>query len=166
MILASKLVKVIENNSDLIADRWADDIQTLPFTRSYWNVPREELHERAASVCRRMGYFLGQKFPRERLAAFYRRLGETRRAQGYEVEEVVMALLILKRHVWLFILQEGLLTTNIELSQALVLNNRVVLYFDRAIYYVTQAYSEMDEKEAKGELVASSPPPQSEPEPG
>jgi hypothetical protein len=163
MILATKLTRTIENNSDIIADRWADDVQTLPYTHSYWNVPREELHERAAGVCRRMGYFLGQKLPRERLAAFYRRLGATRRSQGYQVEEVVMALLLLKRHIWLFVLQEGLLTTNIELSQALALNNRVVLYFDRAIYYVTQAFSELDQKEENGEPVGS--PPQSGTEP-
>lgn len=151
MILASKLVKIIEKNSDTIADKWADDVSTLQYTRSYWNVPREELHERGASVCRRMGYFLGRRLPKERLAAFYRRLGRTRREQGYPLEDVVMALLLLKRHIWLFVLQEGLLSTNLELYQALELNNRVVLYFDRAIYYVTQAYSEDDEKEAKGE---------------
>ena len=125
-----------------------DDVTTLPYTRSYWNAPREELHERADSVCNRMGYFLGRRLPREKLAAFYKRLGEARRADGYGVEEVVMALMLLKRHIWLFVLQEGFLTTNLELYQALELNNRVVLYFDRAIYYVTQAYSELDDKEA------------------
>ena len=51
-----------------------------------------------------------------------------------------MALFLLKRQIWLYILQEGLLTTNLELYQALELNNRVVLYFDRAIYYLTRGY--------------------------
>ncbi|HEY5527458.1 MAG TPA: hypothetical protein VIK02_07745 [Candidatus Anoxymicrobiaceae bacterium] len=148
MVVATKLVKIIEKNSSVIADRWVDDVTTLPYTRSYWNAPREELHERADSVCNRMGYFLGRRLPREKLAAFYKRLGEARRADGYGVEEVVMALMLLKRHIWLFVLQEGFLTTNLELYQALELNNRVVLYFDRAIYYVTQAYSELDDKEA------------------
>ena len=148
MVVATKLVKIIEKNSSVIADRWVDDVTTLAYTRSYWNVPREELHERADSVCNRMGYFLGRRLPREKLASFYKRLGEGRRAEGYGVEEVVMALMLLKRHIWLFVLQEGFLTTNLELYQALELNNRVVLYFDRAIYYVTQAYSELDDKEA------------------
>jgi len=147
MILATKLVKIIEKNSDVIADRWVDDVTTLQYTRSYWDQPREELHERSESVVSRLGYFISRRLPRERLAAFYRRLGQQRRAQGYPVEEVVMALLLLKRHIWLFVLQEGFLTINIELYQALELNNRVVLYFDRAIYYVTQAYSEEDDKE-------------------
>jgi len=141
-------VKIIEKNSSVIADRWVDDVTTLPYTRSYWNEPREELQARAESVCSRMGYFLGRRLPREKLAAFYKKLGDSRREQGYAIEEVVMALFLLKRHIWLFILQEGLLTTNLELYQALELNNRVVLYFDRAVYYVTQAYSEADAREA------------------
>jgi RsbT co-antagonist protein rsbRD N-terminal domain len=147
MVVATKLVKIIEKNSSTIAERWVDDVTTLQYTRSYWNVPREELQERAESICDRIGYFLGRRLPRERLASFYKRLGQTRREQGYGVEEVVMALMLLKRHVWLFVLQEGFLTTNLELYQALELNNRVVLYFDRAIYYVAQAYSEEDDRE-------------------
>ncbi|MBU1670928.1 MAG: RsbRD N-terminal domain-containing protein [Actinobacteria bacterium] len=147
MIVASKLVKIIEKNADIIADRWADDVTTLPYTRSYWNVPRELLHERAASVANRLGYYVGRRLPKERLASFYRRLGMTRREEGYQVEEVVMALMLLKRHIWLFVLQEGFLTSNLELYQALELNNRVVLYFDRAIYYVAQAWGEADDKE-------------------
>ncbi len=148
MIVATKLIKIIEKNSDAIAEKWVDEITTSPYTRSYWNIPREELQERAASICQRIGYFLGRRLPRERFASFYRRLGQTRRAQGYQVEEVVMALLLLKRHIWLFVMQEGFLNINLELYQALELNNRVVLYFDRAIYFVTQAYAEEDRKEA------------------
>ena len=147
MQFGSKLIKIIEKNSSAIADRWVDDVTTLPYTRSYAKESPEELHERAENVCNRMGYFLGRRLPRERLASFYRRIGQNRREAGYGVEEVVMALMLLKRHIWLYIVQEGFLTTNLELYQALELNNRVVLYFDRAIYYVTQAYSEEDEKE-------------------
>lgn len=147
MILTSKLIKIIEKNSDIIADRWVDEVTTLKYTSSYWSTPRDELHERASSVCSRMGYFLSRRLPRERLASFYRRMGKARRAEGVPVEEVVMALLLLKRNIWLFVLQEGFLATNLELYQALEVNNRVVLYFDRAIYYVTQAYSEEDARE-------------------
>ena len=155
MIVASKLVKIIEKNSDVIADKWVDEVTTSPYTRSYWNVSREELQERAASICQRIGYFLGKRLPRERLASFYRRVGQARRAQGYELEEVVMALLLLKRQIWLFVMQEGFLNINLELYQGLELNNRVVLYFDRAIYFVAQAYSEEDQKEAAAKAGAA-----------
>jgi hypothetical protein len=153
MVLASRLIKIIEKNSDVIADRWVEDVITLPYTRSYWNIPHDVLHERAESVCRRIGYYLGRRMPKERLASFYRRMGTARRAEGHPVEDVIMALFLLKRHIWLFVLQEGLLTTNLELYQALELNNRVVLYFDRAIYYVAQGYADEDEKEVSGEAV-------------
>ncbi|MDD5748072.1 MAG: RsbRD N-terminal domain-containing protein [Actinomycetota bacterium] len=150
VILAGKLVSIIEKNSDVIAEEWVKEVTTLPYTRSYWNQPLDELHERAASVCRRIGYFVDKRMPRERLAAFYRRMGGTRKEEGYPVEEVVMALFLLKRQIWLFIMQEGFLSTHLELYQALELNNRVVLYFDRAVYHVAQAYSDAEEKEETG----------------
>ena len=155
MIVATKLIRIIEKNADIIADKWVDEVTTSPYTRSYWNVSREELQERAASICQRIGYFLGKRLPRERLASFYRRVGQARRAQGYELEEVVMALLLLKRQIWLFVMQEGFLNINLELYQGLELNNRVVLYFDRAIYFVAQAYSEEDQKEAAAKADAA-----------
>lgn len=151
LIVAGKLVRIIEKNSDIIAENWADEVTSSPYTHSYRNVPRDDLEERADSVCRRMGYFLSKRLPRERLAAFYKNIALARRAAGYSVEEVVMALMLLKRHVWLFVLKEGLLTANLELYQALELNNRVVLYFDRAIYYVTLAWAEEDDREERGE---------------
>ena len=163
MVLASRLIKIIEKNSDVIADRWVEDVITLPYTRSYWNIPHDVLHERAESVCSRMGYYLGRRLPKERLASFYRKMGKARRSEGHPVEDVIMALFLLKRNIWLFVLQEGLLTTNLELYQALELNNRVVLYFDRAIYYVAQGYADEDEKEASGETAEQGQPVQ-EPE--
>jgi len=147
MILAGKLVRTIEKNSDIIADRWVQEVTSSRYTRSYWREDSEDLHNRAEGVCRRIGYFLDRRFPKEKLASFYRRMGKARKEQGYPVEEVIMALFLLKRQIWLFILQEGMLSSHLELYQALELNNRVVLYFDRAAYYVTLAYSEEEEKE-------------------
>ncbi|MBN1288758.1 MAG: hypothetical protein JXA49_03870 [Actinobacteria bacterium] len=112
------------------------------------------LHERAASVCKRIGYFLGRRLPKKKLAIFFTRLGKVRREEGVPLEEEVMALLLLKRHIWLYVLQEGLLTTNLELYQALELNNRVVLYFDRAIYYMTLGYEQEGEDENTGRVTA------------
>lgn len=112
------------------------------------------LHERADSVCKRIGYFLGRRLPKKKLARFFTRLGKVRREEGVPLEEEVMALLLLKRHIWLYVLQEGLLTTNLELYQALELNNRVVLYFDRAIYYMTLGYEQEEDDENSGRIHA------------
>lgn len=109
-------------------------------TRSFREIPVEELQYRAESICKRISYFLGRRLPKNKLASFYTRLGKVREVEGVPIEESVMALYLLKRQIWLFILQEGLLTTNLELYQALELNNRIVLYFDRAIYYLTLGY--------------------------
>lgn len=45
---------------------------------------------------------------------------------------------------WLKVLAEGLLDTVLDLNQALELSNRVVLFFDRAIYYTTVGYEKVE----------------------
>jgi hypothetical protein len=53
-----------------------------------------------------------------------------------------MALILLKRYLWLEVLSEGFVSSNLELYQVLELNNRVVLYFDRAVYFTIAGYQE------------------------
>ena len=63
------------------------------------------------------------------------------------MEEVVMTLVLIKRYLWLHLLEGGLMTTRLELYQALELNNKVVLYFDRAIYFAIIGYKEARAKD-------------------
>jgi hypothetical protein len=42
--------------------------------------------------------------------------------------------------LWRKVLGEGLLDTMLDLYQAIELNNRVMLFFDRAIYFITIGY--------------------------
>jgi len=58
---------------------------------------------------------------------------------------------LIKRHIWLHLLAEGIMTTNIEVYQALDVNNKVVLYFDRAIYIGLVGF-----KKARSESMAAS----------
>jgi len=55
--------------------------------------------------------------------------------KGFRMEEMMMLLVLIKRHIWLHLLAEGIMTTNLEVYQALDVNNKVVLYFDRAIFF-------------------------------
>jgi hypothetical protein len=49
----------------------------------------------------------------------------------------------------LHLLERGLMTTNLEVYQALDINNKVVLYFDRAIYFSLIGYKTAREEDMK-----------------
>lgn len=60
-----------------------------------------------------------------------------------------MALMLIKRHLWLYVMENNFLDSSFLLNQALEFNNAVVLFFDRAIYFTTTGY--MDELSRKME---------------
>ncbi len=51
-----------------------------------------------------------------------------------------MSLSLLRRRLWQKVQSEGLLDTALDLFQAMELHNRVVLFFDRALYYAVVGY--------------------------
>ena len=60
-----------------------------------------------------------------------------------------MMLLLIKRHLWIFVMENQFFSSSFELSQALELNNKVVLFFDRVIYFAVMGYEEEMRKSLK-----------------
>jgi hypothetical protein len=51
-----------------------------------------------------------------------------------------MGLMLMKWHLWLFVQENNFFDSPFMLHQALEFNNRVVLFFDRAIYFTAMGY--------------------------
>ena len=71
----------------------------------------------------------------QHIAEKYTSHGVRRCKQKFELAEVVQSLILMRRHLWQKVLDDGLLDTALDLYQALELNRQVVRYFDRAIYF-------------------------------
>ena len=56
--------------------------------------------------------------------------------------EGIRSLTLLKRILWLFVLDESAIESALELNQMRELNDRIVLFFDRAEYYFIRGYME------------------------
>ncbi len=133
---------MIETRADKVAKLWLKEVRQSRYTPTYHHFSEEELFRRAMAVYERLGYWLSPETKQEEIRFFYMNLGRQRYQEGFGLDEVVMAIILLKRYLWLEVLSEGLTQTNLELYQALELNNQVVLYFDRAVYYSIVGYME------------------------
>ncbi len=141
-MLTRRFIKMIETRADKVAKLWLKEVRQSKYTPTYHRFPEELLFERAMAIYERLGYWLSPETKKEEVRHFYMNLGQRRFQEGFKLDEVIMAIILLKRYLWLEVLSEGLTSTNLELYQALELNNQVVLYFDRSIYYTTQGYME------------------------
>ena len=140
MAISQRLVNLIEKNAEELTQNYLTDVRKHPGTHTYHNFDEKALHDRAFIVYSQLGKWISRETTKEDIKKYYVALGEQRKNEGFDFSEIVQALVILRRHVWLKVLSDGFLDTALDLQQALDLNNRVVLYFDRAIYYSAVGY--------------------------
>ncbi len=142
--ISEKLVNLIENSAVALTNNWIKDINKSDTTSTYHNYPEEELYKRGYNVISSLGKWISHQTTKDKIGVHYKKLGEKRRSEGFSLSEVISALAMLRRQIWLKVLSDGVLDTALDLHQALELNNRVVLYFDRAAYFIAVGYETAD----------------------
>jgi len=138
--ISDRLVELIEKNADQLTKNWLDEVCKNPTTPTYHTYDKDKLYKRAFDVYSRLSKWISRETSKEEIENHYTALGKQRREEGFALSEVIQALIITRRFIWLKVLSEGFLNTALELYQALQLNNRVILFFDRAIYFTTLGY--------------------------
>lgn len=138
----SKLVKLIEDNQDELTRRSSKELLSREETACYRNLPVDILSERVYDVYSRLISWLNKDKRAGDIQKYYTELGKRRFHEGIPVSEVLIAFMLLKRHLWLFITEQQFFDSTYECYQALELNNKVVLFFDKVIYFSTLGYED------------------------
>jgi hypothetical protein len=133
-VLSDELVKIIDARSNDLAYVWYEDVSKSQYTPHIKTLSRDEGLNMSLKVLKKLSDWLKPGVKGETRQTFVR-FGEQSYFKGFKMDEMIQLLILLKRHIWLHLLAEGIMTTNIEVYQALDVNNKVVLFFDRAIYF-------------------------------
>lgn len=134
------LISLIDNNIDELTQNWLRIVRNHQITRSYGAFEDKELYDRAHKVYNQLSRWIAGEFTKGDIASYYTALGALRRREGFPLAEVIRALIVTRRVLWFKVQAEGFLDSAVDAELALLLNNRVVLFFDRAIYYTTSGY--------------------------
>jgi hypothetical protein len=140
--VSRKLVDLIESHANELTIRCINNLKEHPSTQTYHTYDENKLYKRVFRVYSQLGKWISRETSKEEIAIHYEALGAQRKREGFKLSEVIQALIILRRHLWLKVLAEGFIDNVLELNQALALNNRVILFFDRAIHYAIKGYEE------------------------
>ena len=109
------------------------------------------MRDRIYDVYSRLDSWLGRKSRTGELQQSYIQLGKKSVKEGIPLHELVMYLMLIKRHLWLFVRENQFFDSTYECYQALELNNKVVLFFDRAIFSAIIGYEEEAGRPSGGE---------------
>jgi len=141
-MISEKMIAMIKDNADELTKRLCKDLLSREETKSYRKLNEELVCERVFDVYSRLDSWLARDKKKGEIQDHYTKMGKKRFQEGIPLVEVVMALMLIKRHLWLFVLEKHFFDSSYEFQQALEFNNRVVLFFDRAIYFTTMGYEE------------------------
>jgi len=145
-MISQSVVELIEKNADNLAIQWLKDVKKNINTPFYHTFEEDLLFERARNMYKSLSRWLSISTPKEETAKFYKKYGEERYHEGFPLPELIYSFILFRRHLWLFILHSGFYDSAYELLRALELNNRVILFFDRALYNMALGYEEVKKK--------------------
>ena len=140
---ASKLIDLIESKADGIAGQWAADVMKHDRTPSYHSLPKDMVLEQGIDfykLFRRMSlaensYEEAKTFSWKYAEDFYRK--------KIPLHEAIYALMLMRRHLWLYAEFQGTFVTALEKQQAVESLNRTILLFDYVSYQVIEKYQEL-----------------------
>ena len=78
---------------------------------------------------------------------YFRSYAQESYAMGIPANETIYALILMRRHIWLYAEFQAIFSTGIDQRQALDTLGRTILLFDYASYEVTKEYQELMKKE-------------------
>ena len=142
MLLAYRLVRLIETHADKIADgalkRLQESAKTPGFQRA---VPGEEFRAAVGEIYTHLGeWVLGKS--EEEIARRYSEIGRRRASQGVLLSELNWAIVIARENLWDYLQAENTLELPTEVFGELRLLQMVEQFFDRAIYYAAVGYEQ------------------------
>lgn len=140
-VLEDRLVEVINSKSTEVAKKWYHEVVESQYIPSLRNLTEEQGMDIGLTVYDNLCGWLTPTGSKD-IKDVYLQFGHSLYYKGFELEEVVQTLILLKRYLWLELLEMGLMTTDLNIYQALELNNKVVLYYDRAIYFALIGYKD------------------------
>jgi len=139
--ISEKLVELVEKHYDDIIKRWIEIIKIDPTTSTYQK-DIEYLGAKAKYILKHIDRWISYDTMKEDVGKRYAAEGMELFRMQIPLCEVIRSMYLLRRTLWLFVVNESDFDSVLQMHQMRELNDRVILFFDRAEYYVIRGYME------------------------
>jgi hypothetical protein len=145
-LVVDKLIDFCENHADKIAEQWYKALSTNARTTSFRKLSRDGCVRHAMTFYKNMrSLFLADNcFEAVRQIMDVNGFVEDFFARGIPPEEVVYALVMMRRHIWLYAESQALFNMDVvDMYNAVNSTTRILLIFDYATYLTVKEYPEL-----------------------
>jgi hypothetical protein len=144
--MVDKLMDMCDRHAPEIAELWYKSLSTNPRTVTCLAVPKERCIKHAVEIYKGIAdmYFADDCFKAVEQTLDISGLVDTFFARGVPLEDVQYALILLRRHIWLYADAQMIFNPSVmDMSLAVDSINRILLVFDYASYFVARTYREL-----------------------
>jgi hypothetical protein len=141
-LISDRLVELVEKHADLILKRWAMGLMADPTTSSFTGEHLKYMTGKARQVMENLDQWISFDTSKEDIGRLYAVEGKEYFGMGIPLCEIHRALVVLRKTLWIFVMQESAFDSVFQLYQMKELNDRIILFFDRAEYYTIRGYVE------------------------
>jgi hypothetical protein len=134
MLLAYRLVKLIESHSDGLARSLHQRYQEDPRCSAYAGVPETELTQKVYEVYRHLGEWLMGKSQSD-IEQRYLAIGAQRFEQGVPASQVTWMICLVRENLWDYLQRHADIERPAEIFGELELLEMLDQFFHQAIYY-------------------------------
>jgi len=141
-LLSNRFVQLIEENHESLTEIFMNDLLKHPETTAYRRAYHDEIYNASKMMYKDLSQWISREFSKQKIEERYIRMGRERFDMGIPIQQVMKGLILQRRHIWLFVMNR-MYDDMTDYMEALELNNRVTLYFDRAMLASLKGYMEM-----------------------
>ncbi|HDQ03919.1 MAG TPA: hypothetical protein ENN23_05025 [Deltaproteobacteria bacterium] len=131
----TKLIDLTQKNAEQITAQWAKDVKTNLRTYSYHNAPDDKIILQAKDFYTNFHEMFFHEAPFEKAEEFFEKY-----AEGVPLHEAVYALILMRRHIWLYAEFQSIFTMETEHRKAIESLSRTILMFDYIVYVIAREY--------------------------
>jgi hypothetical protein len=139
MLLAYRLMRLIETRSEQLAGTLLNKLQASERCSDFVNVPPEEFRQRVREVYQHLGEWLLSKTEGE-IERRYREIGRRRAQQGVPMSQLIWAIALVKENLMEFLQRETAEESVAEVFGEVEILQLLEQFFDRATYYAALGY--------------------------
>jgi len=139
MMLAYRLVRLIETHSEPLAEGLLAKLQACDKCRNFQKVPSHEFRQRVYEIYHNLGEWLLSK-KEEDVARRYTEIGHRRFRQGVPLSELIWAIVLTREFLLDYLKRDAVVEKPAEVFGEVEMLGMLETFFDRAIYYAALGY--------------------------
>jgi ADP-ribose pyrophosphatase YjhB (NUDIX family) len=141
-MLSDSLVGFVGEHASYVARLWLADVRSNRTTSGYMSLDPDALLGECTTGLKLLGRWLEGESTEDEIRSFYRTLGARRQNQGVQPHEMLSAVMLLKKQIWMYARSQGVWERPVDAYRVMELQSRFAVFFDKAVYHLSRGFAD------------------------